>query len=319
MFNQNSLGFTTKLFFRCYSLVSFWSRRKEWIYSSKFSYNTLRSFYIQHCLSNASNLNNRRICTLIPGTGPGIDLAHSLQDIFFAAHIPVGFETILLADTDNNKSAPFDLTLTSIFRNRLCLKGLLEVRSQEESQNINNKLRKALGLYGKIVHAKSVPFINTRHKNIDILICIEQIHGNYSIIEFEVLKNAIACSKIVSYGSYKNLIEQVFGHIKKNFRKKVHFIHKGNIFKIRDGLFLKACEEVSKNFPHIEYDQVIVDNCARKLVSSPHEFDVIIMPNIYEGIVTNIAAGLVGGPEYMTCVSFSDECFVFEPVRIVLF
>lgn len=315
MINQNYYACFTRNVLRCFSIITISRRCKVQIFSSNFFFVQPKFSCTQCHFSHYSKFDNRRTCTLIPGDGPGIELAHSLQDIFFAAQIPIGFETTLLSGIDCNESA-FDQAVSSIFRNRLCLKGILDTRSREAAPTLNIKLKKALGLYGKIVNAKSVPFFKTRHDNIDILICNEELHGNYSIIEFEVLKNVIACSKTVNHSIYKKFAERVFGYARGNFRKHIKFVHKGNIFKASDGLFLEACEEASKNFSNIECEKIIVDNCARQLVSIPDKFDAIILPNIYGDIITNIAAGLVGGRDYMTSVSFSDACTVFEPVCI---
>lgn len=272
--------------------------------------------------SDATIYSNRATCTLIPGDGPGIDLARSLQDIFFAAHVPVTFETVFFSELEPNKSVSLDKVVESILRNRLCVKGFLDLTNQKSVQNAKAKWRKALGLYGKIVHARSVPFLETRHKNIDIMICTEQVNGYSSVIEFEILKNVIGCSRIVNYDTYKEIVKYVFDYARKSHRKKITCVHKANIFKYSDGMFLNVGDEVSKSFSDINYEKIIVDNFCANLVAAPTEFDVVFTPNIYEDIITNIAAGLVGSSEYMTAVTFSKDCSIFEPVsmfRVFLF
>lgn len=307
-------SFVTNIFSRYFSTVSNLSNTNRQIpdCGSYICQSRFRSG--ERYFSDTVKYSNRITCTLIPGDGPGIDLARSLQDIFFAAHVPVTFETIFFSEIERNKSASIDKVVSSVLKNRLCLKGLLNLTSQESNNNVNVKLRRALGLCGKIVHARSFPFLATQHKNVDIILCSEQLNGYNSLIEFQILKNVIGCSKIVSYETYKDVARYIFEYSRKNRRKKISCIHKANIFKYTDGLFLKVGEEISNTFSDIKFEQMIVDNFCRKLVATPNEFDVIFTPNIYDDIVTNIAAGLVGGSEYMTAVSFSKDCSVFEPV-----
>lgn len=251
--------------------------------SSNFFDDTLQNWDKKY-LSNDVNFSNRRTCTFIPGDGPGIDLAYAVQDIFFAAHVPIGFESILLSDTVPHKSAPFDLAVASILRNRLCLKGVLD-NSNQDKQSLNFRLNNKLGLYGRIIQVKSMQFLESKFENIDIVISTEQVHGNYSVVEFEISDKLVGCSKTVHFDTYRKLLEHVLNYAKKNQRKTVKFVHKGNIFKLRDGFFLRACDEVSKRYSNIDCGQIIVDNCTREMVSYPEKFDVIVVPNIYEAIL----------------------------------
>lgn len=255
-------------------------------------------------------------CTLIPGDGPGISLAHSLQDIFSAAHIPVGFETIHLTTVEPDKAAPVELAIGSILRNGLCIKGIGDNRKQTDRGNIDTKLKEELGIYGKIINAKSVPFVRTRHHSIDMLICTERVGGDEHIVEYKLLNDSVLCLKTVQYETYRKLAHRIFRYAKQFNRKKIHFIHKATIFKLGDGVFLNACRGANKRFSNLKVYEILVDNCAAQLVMHPDKFDVLLVPNIYADILVNLAAGLVGGAEYMTAASFSDSCIIFEPVGI---
>lgn len=301
--------------FKCISNVAGLRRRNTLLSSFSLQVHHLQLIHhnISRFLSTNSKLFNKITCSLIPGDGHGVDIANSIQDIFFAAHVPVNFETILLSEDSGHNKIPWDQGAKRILKNRVCLKGNLG--GHQDYQNINFQLNQTLRLYGKIVHTKSVPFIKSRHDKIDLLLCTEQLYGYNSVTEFDILGNIVICSKIVMRSTYENLVEDVVLYARNNHRKEITFVHKGNILKLTDGLFIKTYEKLSSGSLKIE--EIIVDNACQKLVMSPNNFDVIVLPNTYDSILTNLAAGLVGGPQFMTAVTFSKECKIFEPVCIV--
>lgn len=211
-----------------------------------------------------------------------------------------------------------------------------------ELQTLNMKLRKSLDLYSNVVHVKSLPGIRSRHQNVDCVIIREQTEGEYSALEHESVKGVVECLKIVTAAKSQRIAKFAFDYAVKNNRKKVTCVHKANIMKLGDGLFLKSCQEIANMYPRyannflssvnylkcykkffitfyfflnrITFETMIVDNCTMQMVSNPHQFDVMVMPNLYGNIVDNLASGLVGGAGVVAGASYSAECVVFEPV-----
>lgn len=258
----------------------------------------------------------RTTCTLIPGDGVGPELVYSVQEVFKAAGIPVDFEAYFFSEVNPTLSAPLDDVTNSITKNRVCLKGILATPDYShtgELQTLNMKLRNELDLYANVVHVKSLPGIKCRHSNIDCVIIREQTEGEYSALEHESVKGVVECLKIVTATKSQRIAKFAFDYATKNQRKKVTAVHKANIMKLGDGLFLRSCEEMAKLYPRIEFEKMIVDNCTMQMVSNPQQFDVMVTPNLYGNIVDNLASGLVGGAGVVAGASYSANCVVFEP------
>ncbi|CAH1985872.1 unnamed protein product [Acanthoscelides obtectus] len=258
----------------------------------------------------------RTSCTLIPGDGVGPELMHSVQEVFKASGIPVDFEAYFFSEVNPTLSAPLDVVANSIQKNRVCLKGILaspDYSNTGELQTLNMKLRNALDLYANVVHVKSLSGIKSRHENIDCVIIREQTEGEYSALEHEGVKGVVECLKIVTAKKSLRIAKFAFDYATKNQRRKVTAVHKANIMKLGDGLFLKSCEDMAKLYPKIEFEKMIVDNCTMQMVSKPQQFDVMVTPNLYGNIVDNLACGLVGGAGVVAGASYSANAVVFEP------
>ncbi|KAA0195820.1 hypothetical protein HAZT_HAZT004864 [Hyalella azteca] len=179
--------------------------------------------------------------------------------------------------------------------------------------------RDELDLYANVVHVKSLPGLkcnHVRHKNVDMIVIREQTEGEYSALEHESVKGVVECLKITTREKCNRIAKFAFDYALKHGRKKVTAVHKANIMKLGDGLFLKSCADVAAMYPDIEFNNMIIDNCAMQLVSNPHQFDVMVLPNLYGNIVDNLAAGLVGGAGVVAGSSYSSHCVVFEQVRV---
>ncbi|KAG1655689.1 Isocitrate dehydrogenase [NAD] subunit beta, mitochondrial [Nymphon striatum] len=258
---------------------------------------------------------NKR-CTLIPGDGVGPDLMRSVKDVFQAANVPVEFDEYFLSEINHSMSAPFDDVVDSIKSNAIVIKGLIQsphTNRVDELQTLNMKLRRALDLFANVVHIRSLDGINSRHKNLDFVIIREQTEGEYSALEHESVKGVIECLKIVTKEKSDRIAKFAFDYATKHGRKTVTAVHKANIMKLGDGLFLKCCEEISHLYPKIKFENMIIDNCCMQLVSNPHQFDVLVMPNLYGNIIDNLAAGLVGGAGLVPGASFSCDSVLYEP------
>lgn len=168
-------------------------------------------------------------------------------------------------------------------------------------------------MFANVVKVRSIPGIETRHKNLDFVIIREQTEGEYSALEHESVPGVVESLKIITRQNSLRIAKFAFDYATKHGRSKVTAVHKANIMKLADGLFLETCNEVSKLYPKIQFENMIVDNCCMQLVSNPHQFDVMVMPNLYGNIVDNLAAGLVGGAGVVPGESFSADVAVFEP------
>ncbi|KAH1017702.1 hypothetical protein HUJ05_008306 [Dendroctonus ponderosae] len=300
-----------------------------------------------------SPVNTRVTATLIPGDGVGPDLVYSVQEVFKAAGVPVDWESYFFSEVNPTLSAPLeDVTICSNFHNQLYACGFFRSPNQSakiewllkeswllptiptqvwaenirktspksefsgELQTLNMKLRNELDLYANVVHVKSLPGVKCRHSNIDCVIIREQTEGEYSALEHESVPGVVECLKIVTAKKSQRIAKFAFDYAVKNNRKKVTAVHKANIMKLGDGLFLRSCEEVglmAKLYPKIEFEKMIVDNCTMQMVSKPQQFDVMVTPNLYGNIVDNLASGLVGGAGVVSGSSYSADCVVFEP------
>ncbi|KAH8383799.1 hypothetical protein KR009_010589 [Drosophila setifemur] len=259
---------------------------------------------------------NRTSCTLIPGDGVGPELVYSLQEVFKAANVPVDFECYFLSEINPVLSAKLEDVVASIQKNKVCIKGILatpDYSNVGDLQTLNMKLRNDLDLYANVVHVRSLPGVKTRHTNIDTVVIREQTEGEYSALEHESVPGIVECLKIVTAKKSMRIAKFAFDYATKNQRKKVTAVHKANIMKLGDGLFLRSCEEVSKLYPRIQFEKMIVDNTTMQMVSNPNQFDVMVTPNLYGAIVDNLASGLVGGAGVVAGASYSSESVVFEP------
>ncbi|XP_026498846.2 isocitrate dehydrogenase [NAD] subunit beta, mitochondrial isoform X1 [Vanessa tameamea] len=254
-------------------------------------------------------------CTLIPGDGVGPELVYSVQEVFKAAGIPVDFESFFFSEVNPTLSAPLEDVVGSIARNKICIKGILatpDFSHTGELQTLNMKLRNALDLYANVVHVKSLPNVKSRHQDVDCIIIREQTEGEYSALEHESVPGVVECLKIITAAKSERIAKFAFDYAVKLRRRKVTAVHKANIMKLGDGLFLRSCEEIAKLYPRIQFEKMIVDNCTMQMVSNPNQFDVMVTPNLYGNIVDNLASGLVGGAGVVAGASYSADCAVFE-------
>ena len=213
-------------------------------------------------------------------------------------------------------SVPVEQVAESIQRNGICLKGVLSTpfsATSGELQSVNMLLRRMLDMFANVVHVRSLKGIQTRHKDLDFVIIREQTEGEYSALEHESVPGVIECMKIVTEKKSRRIAKFAFDYATKHGRKKVTAVHKANIMKLGDGLFLRCCQETAQLYPQLEFEHMIIDNTCMQLVSHPHKFDVMVMPNLYGNIVDNLASGLVGGAGIVPGASYSNDCVIYEP------
>jgi isocitrate dehydrogenase (NAD+) len=257
----------------------------------------------------------RSTVTVLPGDGIGPEMFKLVQKIFRFAHVPVDFEVIDLDSRDLSDKA-LDQAIDAIKRNGVALKGNIETKFDDaEFKSRNVELRRRLDLYANVLHCVTIPSVPSRHSNIDIVLIRENTEGEYSGLEHESVKGVVESIKIVTREKIERIARFAFNYAIKNDRTKVTAVHKANIQKLGDGLFLKICKEMAeKEFPSIKFEAMIVDNASMQLVSRPQQFNegIMLMPNLYGNIISNIACGLVGGPGLVSGVNLGDTCGVFE-------
>ncbi|KAG8183094.1 hypothetical protein JTE90_010917 [Oedothorax gibbosus] len=254
----------------------------------------------------------RFMVSMLPGDGIGPEMMGHVKEIFRLGGVPVDFEEVHLNSTIQNIDN-VEEAITSIKRNGVALKGNIETRANNPHFRSRNViLRLELNLFVNILHCKSQPGIQTRHNKIDIILIRQNTEGEYSCLEHESVDGVVESLKIVTKEKSEEIARFAFKYAVEHGRKKVTAVHKANIMKLADGLFLRTCAEVAKEFPQIEFDNMIIDNCSMQLVSNPHQFDVLLLPNLYGNILNNIACGLVGGPGIMSGQNLGHDYAVFE-------
>lgn len=255
----------------------------------------------------------RHTVTLIPGDGIGPELLNHVREVFRFSCVPVDFEVVhvnsaLTTEDDINNA------ITAIRRNGVALKGNIETNHvmPPSVKSRNNLLRTSLDLYANVMHCQSLPGVQTRHKGIDILIVRENTEGEYSSLEHESVSGVVESLKIITRNNSLRIADYAFRLAREKGRRRVTAVHKANIMKLGDGLFLQCCNEVASGYPDLKFDSMIVDNTTMQLVSNPEQFDVMVMPNLYGNVVSNVCAGLVGGPGLVPGANYGRDYAVFE-------
>lgn len=240
----------------------------------------------------------------------------AVEEVFKAAGVPMDFEVFFLSEVHAAQSAPVATVMESIARNGLCLKGILQTpaySTSDDPEPLNMRMRKGLDLYAHVVKVTSIPGVRCKHANVDLVVIREQTEAEYSCLEHESVPGVVECLKVVTADKSYRIAKFAFDYATKFNRKKVTVVHKANIMKLGDGLFLRCCDEVSRLYPNIEFERMIVDNACMQMVSKPQQFDVLVMPNLYGNIIANVATGLVGGAGLVAGEGYSPDCVVFEP------
>ncbi|XP_044066020.1 isocitrate dehydrogenase [NAD] subunit gamma, mitochondrial-like isoform X2 [Siniperca chuatsi] len=255
----------------------------------------------------------RHTVTLIPGDGIGPELANHVRELFRFCCVPVDFEVV---NVDSSMASEDDINnaIMAIRRNGVALKGNIETNHNlpPSYKSRNNLLRTTLDLYANVMHCQSLPGVRTRHSNIDIMIIRENTEGEYSSLEHENVPGVVECLKIITKTKSLRIADYAFRSARAKGRRRVTAVHKANIMKLGDGLFLECCKEVASGYPEITFDSMIVDNTTMQLVSRPQQFDVMVMPNLYGNVVSNVCAGLVGGPGLVPGANYGEDYAVFE-------
>jgi isocitrate dehydrogenase (NAD+) len=255
--------------------------------------------------------------TLIPGDGIGPEVTKAVVRILEATGVKFDWETFAVGADAYEKHGEYipKEVIESIERTRVALKGPVTTPVGGGFPSINVALRKKFELYANFRPIRNLPHIPTRYPDVDLIIVRENTESLYSGLEHEVVPGVIESLKIITEKASTRIARFAFDYAKKNQRKKVHAIHKANIMKLSDGLFLRCCRNVSKNFPEVTYAEHIVDNTCMQLVMNPYQYDILVMENLYGDIISDLCAAFVGGLGFVPSANLGDDCAMFEAVH----
>jgi isocitrate dehydrogenase (NAD+) len=257
------------------------------------------------------------VITLIPGDGIGPEITESVVRIFKVAGVHVDWDRHdagMTAFEKYQQSLPADL-LDSVHRNRVALKGPITTPIAEGFRSVNVGLRKALDLYANLRPVRNLAGVESRFADVDLVIVRENTEDLYSGLEHEVVPGVVESLKIITERASTRIAKFAFDHARANQRRRVTAIHKANIMKLGDGLFLESTRAMAREHPDVTYDERIVDAVCMQLVMHPERFDVLLLPNLYGDIVSDLCAGLVGGLGVVPGANIGDACAVFEAVH----
>lgn len=259
------------------------------------------------------------VVTLIPGDGIGPEVTDALVRIIAATGVQIDWRRVELTAaimTKLGKELP-DNVVASIEETKVALKGPVTTPIAGGFKSVNVALRQRFQLFANVRPVKSLPGLKTRFQDlaIDMVMFRENTEDLYAGLEHEVVKDVAQSLKIITRTASIKIANYAFAYAKTNHRKKVVAVHKANIMKLSDGLFLRCCREVAAGFPEIEYQEMIVDNTSMQLVMRPQTFDVLILPNLYGDILSDLAAGLVGGLGIVPGANMGEQHAVFEAVH----
>jgi isocitrate dehydrogenase (NAD+) len=255
--------------------------------------------------------------TLLPGDGIGPEVTASVVSIIECAGVDVAWEKFFVgaeAIARSGDPLPGEV-IESILRNKVALKGPVTTPIGTGFSSINVRLRKTLDLYANLRPVKSMPNIITRFENVDIIVVRENTEDLYSGLEHEVVPGVVESLKIITEKASTRIARFAFEYARTHGRKRVTAIHKANIMKLSDGLFLQCFRNVAKEYPNIVADDRIVDNLCMQLVTDPTQFDILLLENLYGDIVSDLAAGLVGGLGVVAGANIGESGAVFEAVH----
>ena len=255
--------------------------------------------------------------TLIPGDGIGPEVTHAVVRILEATGVKFEWETFAVGTEAYEKYGeyiPKDL-IASLERTRVGLKGPVTTPVGGGFPSINVALRKKFELYANFRPIRNLPHIPTRYPDVDLIIIRENTEGLYSGLEHEVVPGVVESLKIMTEKASTRIAKFAFEYARRNQRKKIHAIHKANIMKLSDGLFLRCARNVAKEYPEITYAEHIVDNTCMQLVMNPYQYDMLVMENLYGDILSDLCAAFVGGLGFVPSANLGDECAVFEAVH----
>lgn len=255
--------------------------------------------------------------TLIPGDGIGPEVVNAAVRVLEATGLKFEWETHQAgadAYAKTKQYIPKEL-YESVERTRVALKGPVTTPIAGGFASINVTLRKKFELFANFRPIKNLPGIKTNYPGVDLIIVRENTEGEYSGIEHEVVPGVVESLKIITEKASTRIARFAFEYARREGRKKMHAIHKANIMKLTDGLFLRCCRDIAETYPEIKYAEHIVDNTCMQLVMNPYQYDVLVLENLYGDIISDLCAAFVGGLGLVPGANLGNDCAIFEAVH----
>lgn len=255
--------------------------------------------------------------TLIPGDGIGPEITAAVTEIIKAAGVEIDWDVQTAgADIAEKEGVPLpERVIESIKKNKVALKAPVTTPIGKGFRSVNVALRKALDLYANVRPCKNIKGIKTPFEGVDLIVFRENTEDLYAGIERQIDADTAESIKIITRKASERIFEYAFQYALENGRKTLHAVTKANICKLTDGLFLECGRNIAKKYPQIEFKEILVDNLCMQLVQHPQIFDVLVLPNLYGDIVSDLTAGLIGGLGVAQGANIGSECAVFEPVH----
>ncbi|KAM0724133.1 hypothetical protein Q7P37_000014 [Cladosporium fusiforme] len=256
--------------------------------------------------------------TLIEGDGIGPEIAQSVKDIYTAANVPIKWESVDVTPTlKDGKTVIPDEAIDSVKRNYVALKGPLATPVGKGHVSLNLTLRRTFNLFANVRPCKSIQGYKTPYDNVDTVLIRENTEGEYSGIEHVVVDGVVQSIKLITREASERVLRFAFQYAQDIGKPKVRVVHKATIMKMSDGLFLNLGREIAKDYPNIEFDAELLDNACLKVVTDPTPYNdkVLVMPNLYGDILSDMCAGLIGGLGLTPSGNIGDECSIFEAVH----
>lgn len=246
------------------------------------------------------------------------EIAQSVKDIFHAADAPIKWEPVDVTPVfvDGKQSIPAE-AIDSVTRNYVALKGPLATPVGKGHVSLNLTLRRTFNLFANVRPCKSIAGYKTPYDNVDLSLIRENTEGEYSGIEHVVVDGVVQSIKLITREACERVIRFAFQYAQDIGKPKVRAVHKATIMKMSDGLFLRLARDISKEFPNVEFDAELLDNTCLKIVTDPTPYNdkVLVMPNLYGDILSDMCAGLIGGLGLTPSGNIGDECSIFEAVH----
>lgn len=258
-----------------------------------------------------------RTITMINGDGIGPEISESVMRIISASSLNINWD-IQTAGEDVIKQEGTPLpqrVIDSIKKNKVALKAPVTTPIGKGFRSVNVQLRKSLDLYANLRPCKNLPSVKTRYDNVDIVVVRENTEDLYAGIEKQVDEDTAESIKIITRKASERICKFAFDYAVKNNRNEVCVVTKANIMKLSDGLFLECYRKIAQDYPQIKQREILVDNLCMQLVQDPTKFDVLVLPNLYGDIVSDLTAGLIGGLGVAQGANIGVDCAVFEPVH----
>ena len=261
----------------------------------------------------------KHVISLLPGDGIGPEVTQATVRAVEATGVDIEWQSLEAGSVALEKTGEVlpESVLASLRKNRVGLKGPIATPIGTGFSSVNVSLRKTLDLYANFRPARALPGVKTpfSDRGLDLIVVRENTEGLYSGLEHEVVPGVVESLRIITEKASLRISEYAFAFARKAGRKKVSAIHKANIMKLGDGLFLRCSRQVAERYPEIEYDELIIDNTCMQLVMRPEQFDILLMENLYGDIVSDLCAGLVGGLGMVPGANLGDDCAIFEAVH----